>query len=128
MRKIFAFGNELFEGDEIAKELARKMDKKGLTRGFEIVISESPNEILNANDELIILDVVKGLKSVKLIGNVDDLVLAKSVTCHDLDLGFYLKLMKETGKINEIKIIGLPFGNNDYDKLILEVKNLLDSL
>lgn len=125
MRKIFAFGNEFFEGDEVAKELARELSDKRLEKEFEFVIAESPNEILNADGELIILDVVKGLKNVKIINNIDDLVLANSLTCHDLDLGFYLKLMKETGKINDVKIIGLPFGNSNYDKLIEEVeKNL----
>lgn len=115
------FGNEFFQGDEVAKELSKiiKADK------FEFIQAESPNEILNANDELIILDVVKGLKEVKIIDKIDDLVLANSVTCHDLDLGFYLKLMQTTGKINSVKIIGLPFGNNDYDYLKQEVEKTI---
>ncbi len=124
MRKIYAFGNEFFEGDEVAKELSEMIE----TKKFEFVIAESPNEILNANDELIILDVVKGLKSVKLIEKIDDLVLANSITCHDLDLGFYLKLMQSTGKINQIKIIGLPFENKDYNYLKIEVQKILEKI
>ncbi len=124
MRKIFCFGNEYIDGDEVAKQLSKliKTDK------FEFILAESPNEILNANEELIILDVVKGLKQVKVIKEIDDLVLANSLTCHDLDLGFYLKLMQATGKINEVKIIGLPYGNNDYKYLKQEVEKLLLSI
>jgi len=124
MKKIFVFGNEFFEGDEVAKELAKKISNSN----FEFIFAESPNEILNAKDELIILDVVKGINEVKLLENIDDLVLENSVTCHDLDLGFYLKLMKTTGKITEIKIIALPFGNFDYDNLKKEVQLILQKL
>lgn len=124
MKQVFAFGNEFFDGDEVAKELAKQINN----RNFEFIQAESPNEILNANGEIIILDVVKGLKNVKLISEIDDLVLEKSVTCHDLDLGFYLKLMKETGKIKNVKIIGLPFGNKDYRYLKEKVEEILENL
>ncbi len=63
------------------------------------------------------MDVIKGLKEVQILENIDDLELCNSLTCHDLDLGFYLKLMKETGKIKKVKIIGLPYGEKDLKKL-----------
>jgi len=124
MKKIFVFGNELFKGDEIAKELAKKITNSN----FEFILAETPNEILNSNSELIILDVVKGIQKVKLIEKIDDLVLANTLTCHDLDLGFYLKLMQETGQIKSVKIIGLPYGNNDYEYLKKKVEKLLEIL
>lgn len=120
-KKIYVFGNEFFEGDEVAKELAKLIKNQK----FEFIFAESPNEILNAEGELIILDVVKGIKEVKLLENIDDLVLENSVTCHDLDLGFYLKLMKETGKITQVKIIGLPYDNFDYETLRRQVELIL---
>jgi len=120
--KIYCFGNPYFEGDQVAPELGKKLKEY---KKFEFVISESPNEILNAGEDVWILDVVKGLKTVKLIENPQDLELAKSVTCHDLDLGFYLKLLTETGKIKSIKIIGLPFGENDLEKLTKSILEIL---
>ncbi len=126
IRDIFVFGNEFFEGDEVAIEIAKKIENNN--KKFKFIFANSPNEILNANDELIILDVVKGLKNVSIINKIDDLVLENSVTCHDLDLGFYLKLMKETGKINDVKIIGIPFENKDYDLLIREVEKILKTI
>ncbi len=124
MKKIFVFGNEYFEDDCVAKELAKKIANSD----FEFILAETPNEILNSNSELIILDVVKGIQEVKLIEKIDDLVLANTLTCHDLDLGFYLKLMQETGQIKSVKIIGLPYGNNDYEYLKKKVEKLLEIL
>jgi len=68
--------------------------------------------------------VVKGLDEVTILENIDDLQLSHSVTCHDLDLGFYLKLMKETGKIEAVKIIGLPYGEADLEKLEKAVEKI----
>ena len=122
MTKIYCFGNPYIEGDEIAPLLGTTLKQY---EKFEFVVAESPNEILNAGEEVWILDVVKGLESVHLIENPKDLELAKSVTCHDLDLGFYLKLLTETGQIKSIKIIGLPFGETDLEKLTKSILEIL---
>ena len=127
-KKIFVFGNEFFEGDEVPKKIAKLIieDFKFNTKfQFDFIFAESPNEILNAKNELIILDVVKGINEVKLLENIDDLILANSVTCHDLDLGFYLKLMKQTGQITKVKIIGIPFGNTNYLNLKEKIEKIL---
>jgi hypothetical protein len=124
MTKIYCFGNEFIENDEVAKALGQRI---GSYKSFEFVIAESPNEILNATDEVWILDVVKGIKKTTLIENSRDLELAKSITCHDLDLGFYLKLLSETGKIKAIKVIGLPFGENNLEKLEESVLKILST-
>ena len=124
MLQVFAFGNEYVQGDEVAKEIAKnlKFDK------IEFILAESPNEILKAKEEILILDVVKGLKQVSIIDEIDDLVLDKSLTCHDLDLGFYLKLLKESAKISSAKIIGIPFGKEYSNELLEEVKKVLEKL
>lgn len=123
-KKIFCFGNEYIEHDEIAKELGKNINNPN----FEFIMAESPNEILNSNENLIILDVVKGLKKIKIINKIDDLILANSLTCHDLDLAFYLKLMKETGQIKTVTIIGLPYGNNNLNELKIELENILKTI
>ncbi len=125
MTKIFCFGNEFIEGDEIAKVLAKKIKKY---KNYDFVIAESPSEILNISNNVWILDVVKGLKKVELIKNPKDLKLPHSITCHDLDLGFYIKLMTQTGKIKNINIIGLPFGENNIKKLEKEVLKILEKI
>jgi len=118
MRKVFCFGNDYFKGDEVAKNLISYLE----TKDFEFVISDSPMEVLNSNEEVIILDVVKGISKVRVIDDIDKLELENSVTCHDLDLGFYLKLLKQSGKIQKVTIIGIPFAEVDYEKLKKKVE------
>ncbi|MFW6285721.1 MAG: hypothetical protein ACOC16_00960 [Nanoarchaeota archaeon] len=124
MRKVFCFGNEYFDGDEIAKELSKKIKNSD----FEFIIAQSPTEILNIEKELIILDVAKGIKKVQLLTDTSKLEYFHSTSVHDLDLSFFLKLMQETGKINDVKIIALPFGNKDYEYLKNEVEKILKKI
>ncbi len=118
------YGNEDFEGDEIAKEVARKIDSED----FEFFYSNSPNDVLNAKGEFIIMDAVKGIDDVKVLDDIDDLVHCHTLSCHDLDLGFYLKMMKEVGKIEKVTIIGLPFGRKDYEKIKEKVESILENI
>ncbi len=121
MQKIFVFGNEFIEDDEVAKNLAAKINHSD----FEFVMAESPNEILSESGDIWIMDVVKGIDKVQILDRIEDLELARSSTCHDLDLGFFLKLMRESGKIDGVRIIGLPFGVSDLKMLEQEVSELL---
>ncbi|MCK5460422.1 hypothetical protein KAI58_00360 [Candidatus Gracilibacteria bacterium] len=123
MQKIFCFGSEHFPGDEIAKALAKKIK---IYKNFKFVLAESPHEILGETGEIWILDVVKNCKDVSIIQNPENLEIAPSLTCHDLDLGFFLKLLHESGKIQNIKIIALPFGENNLEQLEKEVLELLE--
>lgn len=119
--KIYCFGNEFFEKDSITKKIADlKIDN------IEFVKCNNPEDILDNNEnKIIILDVIRGINKIQLL-TIDDLDRIKTnnkVTAHDLDLGFYLKLYKELGKLKkkEIKIIGIPFGEGNVEK----VKNSL---
>lgn len=129
MQKIFCFGNEYIRGDETAKLLAQKIKHPK----FEFILIDNPLEILNPNikhpsSTLYILDVVKGLSKVSIINDIEALELNQSLSCHDLDLGFYLKLMQETGQVKSVKIIGLPYGETDLQKLEKEVELLLEKI
>lgn len=124
MRKIFCFGNELFDGDEVAKELSKHIQAPQ----FKFIIAESPTEILNATEELIILDVAKGITEVKLLKDTSQLQSFHSLSVHDMDLNFFLKLMTETKKIKQVKIIALPFGNKNYKYLKEEVEKILKQI
>jgi len=55
-----------------------------------------------------IIDVVKNLKQVKLITNLDQLKSTRQLSLHDYDLGMQLALIKKINSKLEIKIIGLP--------------------
>jgi len=118
MRNIYCFGNELIEGDEVAYDIGKLLD----LNEFEIVHAMSPNEILNAQGDIIILDVAKGINKVSLINDIDKLELVNSITCHDMDLAFHLKLMRTTGKIQSVNIIAIPYGTNKKDYNIVKNK------
>lgn len=124
LKKIFCFGNPGLEEDSIALELADELD----VDGFEFVKCTSPDFLLNLSDEeleeIVILDAVKGLKKVEVIEDIGRFKQTKTTTMHDFDLGTVLKLLKETGKINKVKIVGLPI-NRDKKETEKQVIGIL---
>ena len=103
MKKIFCFGNEFLKQDSLAKELADELK----IEGFKFIKCDSPNELLTTEGDIIIMDVVKSIKKVIVIKDINQLKINKIYSLHDFDLSFFLKLMKETGKIKSITIIGI---------------------
>jgi Ni,Fe-hydrogenase maturation factor len=114
MKYLLCFGNPYLDEDNLAIRLADSFLKEKLAgnarfKAVEIVKCISPDEILNyAGKDFFILDVVKGIKEVMLIDDIDKLNVGSMVSLHDFDLGFFLKLMKETGRVERVKIIGIP--------------------
>jgi Ni,Fe-hydrogenase maturation factor len=108
MLYLLVFGNPYLNEDNLAITIADSM-LKDRVKGIEIVKCISPEEVMNYTDkDFMILDVVKGAKDVMFIEDIDRLKASNTVTMHDFDLGFFLKLMKETGQINSVRIIGMP--------------------
>lgn len=103
--KVYCFGNEFLENDKLAKELADKLKVPGI----EFIKCDSVDTLFDVKGTLYIMDVVRGLKEVTIIKDVDKLKSGKKLTCHDFDLGYFLQLMKKLGKIQEVVIIGLPY-------------------
>ncbi|HLD55425.1 MAG TPA: hypothetical protein VJB35_04155 [Candidatus Nanoarchaeia archaeon] len=104
MVKILCLGNEFIEDDSLAKKvgelLKEKYDVINVNDCFQLI------SLLNENEDLIILDVVKGLSEVKLI-SVDDLQSDSILSAHDFDAGFVFKLIDKP-----VKIIGIPMTGN----------------
>jgi Ni,Fe-hydrogenase maturation factor len=114
--KVYVFGNEDQPDDKLAFAVAEKL--KNRIKGLKFV-KVSPNQDLPFAGEkkVVILDVVQGINKVTEINNpdLDRLILSKSITVHDFDLGYQLKYLKKIGKLGEITIIGLPIQENvDY--------------
>lgn len=114
--KVYVLGNRDISIDNIAYKVAKKLEGKIPNVRFVIV---KPNEDLPLVDQrnVIILDVVQGIKEVTLIDedNLAKLVISKSVTAHDYDLGFQLKYLKKLGRLSKVTVIGLPIqGKIDY--------------
>ncbi|MFH1399165.1 MAG: hypothetical protein ABIG95_03565 [Candidatus Woesearchaeota archaeon] len=116
MKTILCFGNPYLKEDSLAVELAKELKLEG----YEFRVCYSAEEILEHRDVLI-MDVVKGLREVKIIEKLEELNWENSVSLHDMDLAFYMKLMNALGSMGKVRIIGLPFGRDkEYVKEQLE--------
>ncbi len=110
--KIYVFGNPLLRKDSIAIKIARKLAKKFPEIEFkEFDVVEDLEEI----DTLYLMDVVKGLKKVKIIENFDFIETKKIFSLHDYDLSYEVKLLKKIGKIKKVFLIGIPFGKSERE-------------
>jgi Ni,Fe-hydrogenase maturation factor len=124
MKKILVFGNPYLKEDNLAVKIAQKLS----IPGFKLEQCSKPEDLLNHDlNNSIILDVAKGIDKVELFDNIDSLEFSVIFSAHDFDLGFFLKLMKEAGKLKTMNIIGLPVGY-DEDKALSEVKALIRSV
>jgi len=102
--KIYCFGNEFVECDSAVKNISSTLTIRGVT----FVDCLSPEELPIESEELVILDVCKGITAPVMITDVDCLKSLRSISTHDLDLGFYLKLLKQTGTLQKVKILAVP--------------------
>ena len=109
MKTIYVFGNEVLDYDNLAKNIVKEIKIENIN--FKPI--NSLNEIFNIKERnLNILDVVKGIKKTTLITNLDKIKKPNMYSLHDFDITFYLKLMKELKRINNINIIGIPQSGN----------------
>jgi len=121
MKKILVFGNPYLEQDNLAVKIGKKLSSEGV----EIEHCTNPDDLLNYElENVLILDVAKGIDKVDVFDDIDSLEFSVIFSLHDFDLSFFLRLMKETGKVKKVNMIGIP---QDYDeeKALNEVKELV---
>jgi hypothetical protein len=101
--KVYVFGNPDYPLDNLAIKIAQKIKKINF-------VFVKPNEDLPfvSCEKVILMDVIQGLKKEEVFDDVDKLIVERSSTAHDYDLGFQLKYLKKLGEIGEVVIIGLP--------------------
>jgi len=124
MITVLCFGNPYVDEDNLAVEIAQEIKIDGV----EFKILQNPDDILNYKDQdkLFILDVFRNLDDLIVVKDINKLEENKIFSLHDFDLGFFLKLMKQTGQLKETIIIGIPNGG---DKFLLKekIKDLMES-
>lgn len=127
--KIYVFGNPLVEEDSAPLIILPQLKIQFPDIDFIVI---DPNENFPPKDErdLIILDVVKGISEVMLLDYSDLALIEKSpVSPHDYDLLLHLLLLKKMGKIDRVKIIGIPQNTINDNKLIIKhASELIDAL
>ncbi|MFH2106203.1 MAG: hypothetical protein ABII22_03005 [Candidatus Micrarchaeota archaeon] len=127
MKKILVFGNELVKSDSLALMVARELGKSGKLKDIEFKELDAVEEIQNEGKDLVILDVVQGIKKLTIITDFDQLKSSQIYTLHDFDLGMNLKLLKKLGHIDKMKIIGIPMGWKK-EKAVKEVRSAIKQL
>lgn len=125
--KVYVFGNWDLEFDNNALKITEKLSKDLDSLEF---IEIKPNQDISfeGEDNVVILDVIEGLKDVRVFDekHIDRLVLSPRNSVHDFDLGFQLKYLKKLGKIKNVKIVGLPMtGDVDYNSIHSIFKKLV---
>lgn len=125
---IFVFGSDILPEDKIAWDVSNYIVKNKLAKNFEFIISNNPEEIIEFKEKhIFILDVVKGIKDICIIDDIERLEERNINTLHDFGLSFYLKLLKEIKEINKITIVGIPYGSKkEIDKLSRDVIKVLN--
>jgi len=121
MITIHYLGNEFVEKDTLAIKIAEKLKDKYKKIKFKKI--ETFDDMINIKDKYYFMDVCEGISKARLINDIAIFENIRSITSHDLDFGFFLKLNDELGEINKINIICLPQKpykeiENDVDELI----------
>lgn len=105
-KTLYVFGNEHVGNDGFAQTIAKEM------KGFDVQHCRSPDDLLDAQGDILILDVVKGIQEPIVIEDISQLKTRKMVSLHDFDVGFFLNLMNGMGIGKKIKILGVPEQGN----------------
>jgi len=118
-QKILLIGNPLLEKDSLPLKILPKLIKQFPNISFqEIDPTEDLTPYIESKDKsLTIIDTVEGIKQPIIITNFDQLQTNKLYSMHDFDLGYNLKLLKKIGKLENIKIIGLPMGIEEEEAI-----------
>lgn len=126
MPTIHLFGNPDLPEDSLAPRLLPTLEARFPHFQFRIT---DPNELdLPApGDDLIAIDVVAGLKSVRAITPEEISAAETRATTHDFDFTSYLLLVKKLRPKTEILIFGLPMGINK-EEAILGLSPLLQQI
>ncbi|MEI6887129.1 MAG: hypothetical protein WCK31_02730 [bacterium] len=104
--KIYVFGNIDFGFDSIALRLLPILSVK--LDGVEFVTLENIDELTEFPNPIYIMDSAVGIREVLVTDKLEALEKPKSLSLHDFDLSWNLKLLKKLGKINKVKIIAIP--------------------
>lgn len=120
--KIYVFGNPLVKKDSLPLRLLPSLRKKFPKIKF---IVTDPNENFPPAGEknLIILDTVQGIKKPMILDLHDLEKNTKTpISPHDYDLLLHLLLLKKLGKVNIVRIIGVPICN-ELDEILNQVQD-----
>lgn len=122
--KVLVFGNPLVEKDSLALKIAKRLEKE--IPNVEFKEFDTMENLEKEGKKIIIVDVVEGLRKVKIIDNLNILKKNKIFSLHDFDLSYELELLKKLKLIEKFKIIGIP-PDLEENKILKQVKEILSN-
>lgn len=120
---IYIVGNPFVAKDSKPLQLAPKLKRTFPQLSFREV---DPNENFIPEEGSIIIDSVQELDRVTLFHSLDAFEATRSVSPHDYDLGFHLRLLQKLHKITTVRIIGVP-QKGDAEQIFKAVSKLLST-
>ncbi len=102
---VYVVGNSIVKNDRLPIALIPR-----LRRAFPCmnVTAVDPNEQFIPEEDSVIIDTVHGITDVQVFDSLDAFEQVRSVTPHDYDLGFHLRLLQKLRKISRVTIVGVP--------------------
>ena len=120
--KVLVFGNPFLENDSLPLRLLSKLRERFSDIEFKEV---DPTEGLESEGrDLVIIDSVEGIDEVVEIDSIGRLHTNRVCSMHDFDLAYNLKLLKKVGKIDSVRIIGVPMGIGE-DEALNQIQSIL---
>lgn len=120
--RVLVFGNEDVESDSLAMKVADILHIDGV----EFIKCASPDNLEShiENGKIIIMDVAKNVDKITFLRDANNLRIGNLCSCHDFDVAFHIKLLKELGKLDNVIVIALPM-KGKIDEIEGELTHLL---
>ena len=106
--RVLVFGNPFLENDSLPLRLLPKL--RGMFSDVEFREVDPTEGLESEGRDLVIIDSVDGIDEVVEIDSIERLHTNRVCSMHDFDLAYNLKLLKKVGKIDSVRIIGVPMG------------------
>lgn len=104
-RVVLVFGNPDLESDSLPLRITPPLRKLFPKFQFELI---DPNEEFPFPREILMIDTIVGIADVKLFEDINEFLDAPRVSVHDFDALASLKLQQKLGKVQKIRVIGVP--------------------
>ncbi|PIP32440.1 hypothetical protein COY59_02365 [Candidatus Gottesmanbacteria bacterium CG_4_10_14_0_8_um_filter_37_24] len=123
---IYILGNKSVHNDSQVYKILPYLKKKFPLISF---VPFDPTEDIPEIEmqRVIILDMVKNIKEVKLFKDINQFILSPRFSTHDFDLPLFLGILKKLGKVINLDIIGIP-ETDDHNKNLFEVVRMIKSI
>ena len=119
-RVVYIVGNPEVQGDDMPFTILPQLRRAFPSVRFR---EADPNENFIPEEGSVIVDTVEGIDAVRSFDSLDEFAEHHTVTAHDYDLAFHLRVLKKLHKIDFVSILGIPI--NSTIKVLSDVRKTL---